>query len=327
MIKKFLSLFSAAVLLGSLCACSLTERDVVEVTKDVEVPPKMIFLGDSIAAGYGLEGYENGNNYECSSYSNILYEKYKTELIDICPHDMQNFAISGADSEDLLTLLNSGKLDSALAQTDAVVVSIGGNDMLGVMLGLLDTIGFSKETKSIDLDELDFFQAAALLMKLEENIDTALTEFEVNLKEIAAQINEKSDGKLFIQTLYDPIEALDKIPMLVDFANEKIGKFNDIIKNNSGESYIVVDVYPDFKGKCSDLTNIGELDIHPNAKGHELIAEAVDQSFRDTGFTYTGQEYGEPHLTKFAIILIVIGIIGIILILFLIPKLFKKHDP
>lgn len=324
MFRKIASFFASAILLAGFTGCSLTERDIIEKEYTLEVPPKMVFLGDSIAAGYGLEGYTADDNYNCESYSNILKEKYTAELSEICPADMYNFAVSGATSDDLLDLLDTGTLDSALAEADAVVISIGGNDMLHVLFGLLADLGMTAENPTIDLENVNIFSALAQLIDLEDDIDTALDGFERNIKKVSSEINERTSGKVYFQTLYNPFENFD-LQMLADLSEDKIGRYNEIVRNNAGD-YTVIEVAEPFSGKSEELTRISKLDIHPNEKGHKLIAEIVDSSFRADGFTCIVQEYSEPHLTTLAIVLILIGVIAIIAVLLVIPKLFKKHD-
>lgn len=326
MFKKITAAALSFFMVTSLCGCSLTERDIIDTTYETEVPPRMLFLGDSIAAGYGLDGYTSSDNYNCESYSNILKERYTAELSDICKHEMQNFAVSGNTSDDLIELIDSGKLDSALAESDAVVVSIGGNDMLHIMFDLFKNLGISSKD-SFDIDNIDILGAVASLITMDSEIDEALDEFEINLKEISSKLNEKSDGTIYVQTLYNPLETFDNIPMVVDFSEEKIGRFNEIVRNNAQEGYTVIDLADDFEGKCDTLTRIGSIDIHPNEEGHKVIAEAVDEAFRATGFTYTAQEYGEPHLTLSSILLILGGICAMLLVtLLIIPKLFKSDE-
>ena len=50
---------------------------------------------------------------------------------------MINKAVSGATSADFLELLKSGELDSDLKTSDAIVISIGGNDLLGILFDFL----------------------------------------------------------------------------------------------------------------------------------------------------------------------------------------------
>ena len=187
MFRKITACFCAAAVL-SLTSCQMTEIPTRELVHNIEVPPKMMFLGDSIAAGYGLEGYASGDNYNCPSYSNILREKYETELENECGHEMVNKAISGATSQDFIDLLQSGELDRDLKDSDAVVVSIGGNDLLGIMLNLLKKLGVS-ESGNFDSDGLNILAAASAFLSMDSDVDKALDGFEGNLR----IISEKSD--------------------------------------------------------------------------------------------------------------------------------------
>jgi len=296
MFRRIAAAVSAAIISISLASCSMTEKTATEVVHNTEVPPKMLFLGDSIAAGYGLEGYTSSDNYHCRSYSNMLKEQYEAELHGKCRHTMVNKAVSGATSADLINKIQSGELDGDLGDCDAVVVSIGGNDLLDIMLELFNSMGIS-ESGSFDSDNFDFLSAAGLFLSMNSDVDKALDQFDVNIKTIAEELGKRTEGTVYIQTLYDPLEYYSKFKRVTDFSSEKIGRLNEIITDNSACGYKVIDVAADFEGKAESLTNIADFDIHPNAEGHELIAKDVDAAFRTTGFTYTTTEYGDRHLS------------------------------
>ncbi|MDE5764510.1 MAG: SGNH/GDSL hydrolase family protein [Ruminococcus sp.] len=327
MLKK---LFACAVSVFILCGvtgCSLVKQDMIEVVHETEVPPDMVFLGDSIAAGYGLDGYTSTDNYSCSdSYANILKSRYTTELNGLYVHNMQNFAVSGATSSDLLELLNSGTIDSALAGADAVVVSIGGNDLLHIMFDMLKNLGVTAENRTINISEFDLFGMASSLLSMDSDIDEALSGFEINLQKISEVLNEKTDGRIYVQTLYNPLETFSDVQAIVDFSDQKIDRFNEIIETGSAE-YSVIDVASGFKGRCAELTRISEIDIHPNEKGHAEIAGIIDSAFRADGFSCTVQEYGEPYLPLSTIFLILGGFCAmLVVVILIIPKLFKKYE-
>lgn len=328
MLKRLISIAAAFIILFTLTGCTLTERDVIDKTYELNSPPRLMFLGDSIAAGYGLDGYTLTDNYSChESYANILDKKYTSDLGQICPHEMQNFAVSGATSADLMELLNSGKLDSVLAETDAVVVSIGGNDLLENIYPIISSLGITVENKEIDLSNIDVFSLIGQITTLEEDVSNSLAEFEVNLKEITSVLDVKTEGDVYIQTLYNPFENFTDISMVKEFTQTTIVQFNDIIKNNTADKYKIIDIAADFEGKCNDLTRIGEIDIHPNEAGHKVIAEAVDEALTAETYIYTTQIYSEPHLTLTAIILIAGGILAmLIVVVVLIPKMFRKYE-
>lgn len=326
MFKKLKITVASAILLCGLTGCSLVRQDIIEKEYNLEVPTHMVFLGDSITAGYGLDGYTSDDNYNCDSYSNLLEKQYKQELSEICVPEMQNFAVSGATSDDLLELLDSGKIDSALEKADAIVISIGGNDMLHEMYGLLADLGMSEENPKFDFDNVNIVSALSKLITLEDDVNEALEGFELNICEISDKINAKSSGQLYVQTLYNPLESLTQFQMLVDFSDDKIDKYNKIVREKA-QNYKIIDVEEKFKRKTDELTRIKKMDIHPNLKGHKLIAEIVDASFRETGFIYTTQEYSEPYLPLSTIMLIIGGVCAmLVIVLVVIPKLFRKHE-
>ena len=319
--RRFMGAAAALLMVIPQTSCSFTARDLNEVRHDIQIPPTMLFLGDSIPAGYGLDGYSAEDLYKCRSYANILCDRYGKELPEDCKEKMMNYAVSGAESSDLLELVESGKIDSELAESDAVVVSIGGNDLLGIMLGIIGKLGYNAETGTFDTGNIDIFTAASMLTSMGTEADAALDGFEENIVLIADAINARTDGQLYIQTLYDPLEYFDRFSSVTKFSDEKIGRFNDIIEEKSDGRYEVIDVAADFKGRADKLTNIRSFDIHPNAEGHEHIAEDVDAAFRRNGFSYTTEEYGEEYLTGAgyaaiaggiaAVLAVIIGAIGI----------------
>lgn len=328
MFRRLAAAMSAAILSICLVSCSMTEIPEKNIVNQTEVPPKMLFLGDSIASGYGLEGYAPDDNYHCRSYANILKERYDEELGRKCRHYMINKAVSGATSADFIEQLRSGELDEDLADCDAVIVSIGGNDLLDIMLELIQALGIS-EQGTFSSDEFDVLGALSLFFNMNSDIDKALDQFETNIGIISDELTKRTSGTVYIQTLYDPLEYFSSIKKVTDFSSEKLGRFNEIISTNSSKGYKVIDVASDFKGKAETLTNISNLDIHPNAAGHEVIAEDIDAALRSTGFTYTTTEYGKKQLThdgKLAVGGITSGIAVLMLISLIILFRTKKYE-
>lgn len=295
--RRAAAFLSGVSLLACLSSCEMTEIPSREVSYSIDAPPKMLFLGDSIAAGYGLEGYTAGDLYSCPSYANLLKVKYDSELGDKCGHEMVNRAVSGDTSADLIELIRSGELDNDLKDSDAVVISVGGNDLLDIMLSFLSSLGIT-EKGTFDSGSFDLFSAASGFLSMNDDVDKALEQFGTNIRIISDELSKRTDGKVFVQTLYDPLEHFSNFKKVTDFSEKKIGRLNEIISDNAAERYTVIDVAADFKGKADELTNIAGFDIHPNAEGHKVIADDVDAAFRTAGFSYMTTEYGEKRLTK-----------------------------
>ena len=121
MFKKLLCIAAAlavSVLFGTVCYAETEFEDV-----EVNVPPQMLFLGDSIASGYGLDGYDTGRE-NCRSYANILAGEYSGELSQSCGFSMTNLAEDGQTSSELLEKMNNGKYDDDIKNADCIVISI-----------------------------------------------------------------------------------------------------------------------------------------------------------------------------------------------------------
>jgi len=289
MLKKIIALLTVCAAAISCTACM---KKTVETMQETEIPPKLVFLGDSIPAGFGLEGYTDDDNYHCRSYSVILRDKYEEELKNSCGHEMVNAAVTGDTSTQLLEHLKAGEFDEYLSGSDAVVISIGGNDILEIFLNFLsENLGLSEKGKDDWKNgDVNFFTALDSLGDLEEKLNTALDKYEITFAEIISQVQKKTSGEIFVQTLYNPFEYYDKIDFLVKFADEKIGRINSTVWDNAAtgdkENYTVIDVASDFKGKCGDLTTIKSFDIHPNAEGHEEIARLADEVLKTKSYRY-----------------------------------------
>ena len=319
MFKRLAAALTACAAALTLTGCSLTERDTIEEAREVPVPPKMVFLGDSIAAGYGLEGYDKADLYHCDSYANILCSDYTELLKDECGHTMINDAVSGDTSQDLIDLLESGELDDDLKDSDAVVVSIGGNDVLHIIFGAAETLGWDEEKGDFDFSRVDIKKALSALTSMSDDIDEALKGYETNLVTITDLLHEKTDGEIYVQPLFDPVEYFKDWKMLVDYADEKIDDFNKIVKDGAEKdgvhNYTVIDVGNQFEGRNSQLTNMADYDIHPNADGHKVIAETVDKELRKGHYSYVVTVQGEEHLSADGIRLIVFGVIALCVII------------
>ncbi|MBQ7186599.1 MAG: SGNH/GDSL hydrolase family protein [Ruminococcus sp.] len=291
MLKRIFTFITAAVIAAissaAVSAESSTVKEIALREVSIPVPHSMVVMGDSIASGYGLEGYAAGSGSPLS-YSNLLKAEYSPQLPSDCTFELTNLAVDGYTSDDLLKLLDSGKADDALSKADCIVISIGGNDLLHALWDTLKDAGISFESGG-KLGASELLKLISSFSKLREKLDANLTVFDENLPKIAAYIRKKTASEFFIQTLYDPLESFSLVPGISKIAAEKIGRLNEIIKAHAG-SYTVCDVAPAFAGKAKELTNIARVDIHPNAEGHKLISETLDKSIKAGSYSYQ-QEY------------------------------------
>jgi lysophospholipase L1-like esterase len=203
---------------------------------------------------------------------------FDSELPQEADFSSENLAVNGLTSSKLLRNLQDGLYDKSLDGADAVVVSIGGNDLLWVLLHILNS-------------DNSFSETVQQLMNIGATLDENLDKFSANLPKITEEIQSRTGGtKLFLQTLYNPFEDC-AISALDELAEEKIGRLNEIISDEAStgdysSDSAVADIAEAFSGRNSELTNIGELDIHPNADGHAQIAKTLQPIIEAETYTY-----------------------------------------
>ena len=268
------------------CAAFAESAQAPDFNVAVNAPPQILFIGDSITAGHGLEGYSPDNKLTCDSFANILSRDFEKELPAQADFKYWNEGLDGRTSTQLLDLLQSGKLDDELKEADAVVISIGGNDMLGILTSIM-------KSRKKPLDAIE------KVLSLGADLDKALDGFEKNMPIIADELNSRTDGQVFVQTLYDPLEDTG-ISMLDDLAAEKFERFNSIITaaSENGMKYKLCDIFTPFRGRSKELTNIEDYDIHPNAEGHKVIAQIIGRELRAQTYHYHDYEAEREYLAE-----------------------------
>ena len=273
MFKKILSTAAAFVIAVGCAFTSFADDEAgqgeMEIVKtEIPAPQKIVFLGDSIPAGYGLEDYVKDGETPLSSYPALLEAKYNGELSDICKCSIVNCASSGDTSSKLWQKVGTGSLDLSLIASDVVVVSIGGNDIMGPAL-------------VSDAQTMQKMNAA--MEKITENIST----FKVNINKIISAIHEKTKGTVIVQTVYNPLDSDPSLAVLSGLIGAKIQELNNTITSNSSSgNYLVCDVAGAFAGKSKEYTNIDDFDIHPNADGHKAIADLMDQQIKQKKYEH-----------------------------------------
>lgn len=281
------STLCAAAIIGSFgigAAANDKEYDLVSSP----VPEKILVMGDSIATGYGLDGYDKGRE-NVQSYSNMLKDEFSSEL-KVGKEELINKAIDGQTSWELLEDIKKGEYDSYLKSSDLILISIGGNDLLHTLYGY-----FSENTDyGVSLKELLTDHSVGDLVEiysgLSKVLEQKIEEYGDNLKEMSAYIKGVTDARVILQTLYNPLDTTEKPKLFMAFVKSKIGGLNEkILENEKDENgvsnYTVADVFEAFAGHGDTLTNIKKIDIHPNADGHKKIYETLDPIIRETSYT------------------------------------------
>lgn len=285
--KRLTSALTAAslLLIGTISvAADDTEYESVESA----VPQKVLVIGDSIATGYGLEGYDNGRE-NVESYANMLKKDFEKELKQ-GEEDFTNKAIDGQTSPELLEDLQKGEYDSDLEGCDLVLISIGGNDLLHTLFGFFsDNTDYGISIKDI-LSNHSVGEIMSIYTDLSKVLEEKLAAYDDNIKDITTYINDKCDARVIVQTLYNPVDTKEKPKLFMAFVKSKIDTLNEKINNNAKDEqgnvrYEIADVFTAFSGQGDKLTNIAKIDIHPNADGHKKIYETINGVIRQKSFT------------------------------------------
>lgn len=254
---------------------------------------RVTVMGDSIATGYGLDGYTSGDNYSASeSFGSIISEGCSSYL---------NLAVDGRTTTGLIDALESDLAD-AVVRSDQVIISIGGNDYLQPMQAALytkmleDPDLLSKITSGeTDMSEIMNYAQGFIsdALAAAENVDaSAVAE---NIKKITDEIAYlNSSCEVFLFTIYNPFEGVEGAEDASSLAEEKLGELNSAISDMEGGNIHVVDVYSAFKGHTPEYTNISAGDIHPNAAGHAVIADLLASKLSDIAeLDDTSDNYGD----------------------------------
>lgn len=244
--KKLFALLMALIIALSLMTFPVSGEERQSTTLTTTI------LGDSIASGYGLKSMED-------SYAYIIGE---TKF-----YDTRNCAVPGHTTTDLVNLIkNNNTVKNNIAVSDLIIVSIGGNDLLGLLQG---------GTNTTVLFDIMLNGANSKYVK------EALSVMESNLHEVLREIRKYNTmGTVVFQTVYNPIYAHPQFsayaPTLDKLAPAFNNLFTELAKSNSrvyvSDIFTAFDTYFKTTGKHDIIQSDG---IHPSISGHALIADTL----------------------------------------------------
>lgn len=256
-----------------------------------------VALGDSITTGYGLEGEQ--------SFAEIVADKNG--------YDLNILAEDGATSGNLLGVVTDQANAETLKNADLITITIGGNDLMGALYQFL--ADKYNETNEPDITAKDVQDAlagkegttnlqSALIVVATSAIGdfaksdaatAALTTFGKNLTKIIAAIKTVNpDVTIVVANQYNPysyaaVEATGVTAILATTVANAfeagVQTLNTVI--TAGAAYYqVADVYESFQtaeeNPCNASFSPMNLDFHPNAYGHGLIAAAITAKLPET---------------------------------------------
>lgn len=244
--KLTAAMLSAVMVASSLPTCHA----------DTEKREKLLLLGDSIAYGYGIQS-------DNAKYGNIIANDYNFELI--------NDAIVGDATADLLKhIKKDASMQDDIKKSGTIVISIGGNDFLG----LRNSPSFT------DIAEiLSKGKKSSLLTNMLKSLKKNLSAIHTELR----KLNPKA--KIVLQTVYNPFQGRSDsfTKMLCDIV-ELIRKdytkyYFDEVKDD--EDMVIADVESVFRkyytSKDYNGIEIVQSDyIHPTEQGHKMIAAVIE---------------------------------------------------
>jgi len=240
-----------------------------KVFADETAPKSLLILGDSISTGYGLD------NPDADSYGAKLAAALK-----ISGQGYNNCAVDGLTSEGLIAALLDSSMEILLEECDIIVISIGGNDVMGPFFDIakealeLEFAASNEELQSaVAVNPDAITKVSAALLNNQEKFADLSAAFIENLDQIVDCIKTANpNAELYIHTIYNPFGGVPGFEMLSLGTDVVIKPMNSAITKNAGSNgYKVADINKAFKEKGPEYTNITSLDIHPNAAGHELI--------------------------------------------------------
>ncbi len=219
--------------------------------------------GDSISAGYGLDGYNDYINKTTlitkESYPNVFMQDY----IQTFGGEIKSFAVTGHQSNKLASKLSQYINKTAqdyedFCKTNIFTLCIGANNILSVA-----SANFEKLLKG----EMKIEEYKLLL---EQKVDLFESDY---VNTILPALTQNIDAKVFAMTIYNPYKYITFNDIKVDTQNAQnnflvksvlsaldqtfqevlsttityLEKINDIIRQNANNSVIVVDIYKLFE--------------------------------------------------------------------------------
>ena len=220
--------------------------------------PVLLALGDSITAGYGLASAD---------------ESFPALVAKAAGAALDNRAVVGQTSGEMLAALQSGSLDDAIRKADGIVLSIGSNDLLRELNG-------SASGQTAGMYQALLGQVTGIGFDA-SIVDTIAAQFAKNFAGILARIRQAHPGiPVVALNLYNPFAgqtvSISRLNIAVgDTVEPWIQRMNAAFPVSA--DYILADAHTpmDAAGLTNAAFSRGAVDPHPNAAGHRKLAACV----------------------------------------------------
>ncbi|WP_462405297.1 SGNH/GDSL hydrolase family protein [Gracilibacillus sp. Marseille-QA3620] len=260
--KKMISIFLVTLLLAGcgglpfLKGKESAEHSKSYLTKSLKkdipddfIPTELsvVSVGDSLTQGVGASDDQEG-------YIPYLSAYLETNR-GIKEATFTNYGVRGNRTSDLLNRLQDEQIKRDIEQADAVVITIGGNDIMKVV-----------KEKFTNLTMADFLEAS---VSYEERIEKIL--------KTIRKYNQEAE--IYYIGLYNPfgkwMSAFSELDIIMDDWNE-IGM--EVTKSDSNAYFIRID---DIFAASDENLLYQEDYFHPNDRGYELIAARIYEEMKE----------------------------------------------
>lgn len=281
--KKILFFLLAAVLL--LTSCGIPLRDDPDAMLDAYIAAittdgthSLLILGDSIAAHYGVD---EKDSYEAKLTQKLGADGEKWVSI--------NWGVAGDTTGDLVTLLtqkaDDPKARQILAEADLIAISIGGNNILK----------FFRDAGYEGFPDATVPNLVKILREFERQAEPLRTEFLADLEVIMNLIRKVNpDATVLIQNIHNVARDVEGDFSIVKPGATAASLIEPIFKpirsvldeNAERLGYTVADTYTAF-GESTEPRLLRREMLHPNEKGHTIIADVLYETYRKATYKTT----------------------------------------
>ncbi|MDR7072339.1 GDSL-type esterase/lipase family protein [Fictibacillus barbaricus] len=192
-------------------------------------------IGDSLTVGVGAPLLGKGYVGRYVSFTEELFNK---QIL------VNNFAITGLTSKEILNSLRDKKVIRSIRKSKMILITAGGNDLIQAGIKYLLTF-----------EENPLYEA---LNNCKKNINK-IFKFIFKIKR-----NSKEPFLVRICSLYNPYSNFQPAVKWVNLFNKYIKTFEKFPCVKVG------DLYDAFKGREKELVSFDT--VHPNKKGYQVIA-------------------------------------------------------
>lgn len=301
-LKKVILIIFIMSLVGSFILPTITKAD--ENEQSTSKYTNYVAIGDSIAAGYGLE------NIGAESYAQIVRSNY-----NIDESKFANKGVVGATCEEYYHLITDGDdaetYRNLIKNADLITVSVGSNEILGLIVkaiadgagvDVVDSNGKAIPSLQVMAQVQEVFANGDAAQKAQiiaaivnfftsdettQNINNKVASYSNYWDKTVKEIKKLNPNAVIIATqFYNPYYDVKLGTFDVgEFTDSAINKMNTALeqRSKSETDYKIARIYESFNTKDPRITNVNfnilesklNLDPHPNKQGHSIIARKI----------------------------------------------------